>query len=58
MRHMPWVRTVPLDLSGEAESGSKELFLESPDSLIRFTPERVTVHYQIETLEANDEAGP
>jgi len=48
VRRMPWVRTEPLDLSGEEGDGSREIALEAPHSRIRFEPETVRVRWYVE----------
>ncbi len=45
---MPWVRTEFLDLSDATASGTREVALESGDSLIAFEPATVWVNYEIE----------
>lgn len=48
VRRMPWVRTEPLDLSGEQKDGSEEVALEAPHARIRFEPETVRVRWYVE----------
>lgn len=48
VNRMPWVRTEFIDLSDETRSGQREVALEAPDTLLRFTPPTVQVRYEIE----------
>lgn len=48
---MPWVRTQFLDLSDATASGTRDVALESGDSLISFEPATVRVSYEIEVWE-------
>lgn len=48
VNRIPWVRTEFLDLSDATRSGERDVALEAPDSLLRFTPATVRVRYEIE----------
>lgn len=48
VNRIPWVRTEFLDLSDATRSGERDVALEAPDSLLRFTPATVLVRYEIE----------